>query len=115
MRDRVVFCSTGFLLGCLSIRYSCRFSFFSVLSVEFDLLAPTSRHTALCQLSANDEQKIRHWVTSAMKISLIPVARMSCLASKRGELGVDSARNVDVRHVDRAVSGQVFVVIRIMN
>ena len=50
-RDNVAFFSTGCVLGCVSIWYSCRFSIFSALSVELDWVASTSRHTASCQLS----------------------------------------------------------------
>ena len=38
----LLFCSTGVILGCVWIWCSCRFSIFSVLSVELDWLAATS-------------------------------------------------------------------------
>ena len=47
----LLFCSTGILLGCVSIWYSCQHSIFSAFTVELDWLAATSRHAASCQLS----------------------------------------------------------------
>ena len=47
--DSVGFCSTGILLGCVSIWCSCRFSTFSALSVGLDWPAVTSSH---CRMSA---------------------------------------------------------------